>query len=62
MIMDETLLRAMLGSAPPNQPLHSLPEREAILEAMRQCGNNRNKAAALLGMHRSTLWRKLKNL
>lgn len=61
-IMDETLLRAMLGSAPPNQPLHSLPEREAILEAMRQCGNNRNKAAALLGMHRSTLWRKLKNL
>lgn len=35
-------------------------EREAIMEALRQYQGNRGKAAAALGISRSTLWRKLK--
>lgn len=61
-VIDETLLQTMLDTPSIHGELRTLPEHEAILEAMRQCGNNRNKAAALLGMHRSTLWRKLKSL
>ena len=40
---------------------HFLSEQERILEALASCGGNRTKAAAALGMDRSTLWRKMKN-
>lgn len=35
-------------------------EAEVIREALRRCGNNRTRVARELGIHRSTLWRKLK--
>lgn len=37
-------------------------EREIILDALRRNQGNRTHAALELGMHRSTLWRKLKSL
>ncbi|MCS7083613.1 MAG: sigma 54-interacting transcriptional regulator [Aquificaceae bacterium] len=37
-------------------------ERIKIEQALRQAGGNKAKAAQLLGMHRTTLWRKLKEL
>ena len=41
---------------------HSLGEREMILQVLRRYNGNRTKAAKELGMHRSTLWRKIKTL
>jgi two-component system response regulator AtoC len=35
-------------------------ERQRILDALRQAGGNRGAAAEALGLHRSTLWRKMK--
>jgi DNA-binding NtrC family response regulator len=35
-------------------------EREVIAEALRRNHGNRTKAAGELGIHRTTLWRKLK--
>ena len=35
-------------------------ERDAIVEALRECGGNRIQAAAALGMSRSTLYRRLR--
>ncbi len=35
-------------------------ERKRILAALRRCGGNKARAARLLGMDRTTLWRKLK--
>lgn len=35
-------------------------EMQAIQEALKECGGNQTKAARLLGIDRSTLWRKLK--
>ena len=34
-------------------------EKEAILEALAACGGNRSSAAKMLGIDRSTLWRKI---
>jgi transcriptional regulator of acetoin/glycerol metabolism len=36
-------------------------EREAIVDALRECGGNRVQAAAALGMSRSTLYRRLRS-
>jgi transcriptional regulator of acetoin/glycerol metabolism len=36
-------------------------ERDAIVDALRECGGNRIKAAAALGMSRSTLYRRLRS-
>jgi DNA-binding NtrC family response regulator len=35
-------------------------EREAILQALAQCHGNKKKAAAVLGIHRPTLYSKMK--
>jgi sigma-54 dependent transcriptional regulator, acetoin dehydrogenase operon transcriptional activator AcoR len=35
-------------------------ERDAIVQALRECGGNRSQAAAALGMSRSTLYRRLR--
>lgn len=46
----------------PSDPLHTanmLSEPERLRCALEQCGGSRTKAAKLLGMDRSTLWRKL---
>ena len=37
-------------------------ERNEIVAALRQCGGNRSKAASLLGIGRTTLYRKLSAL
>lgn len=39
-----------------------MDERESIVEALRRYKGNRAKAAIELGMHRSTLWRKMKTM
>lgn len=38
---------------------HEAEERDKIVEALRQTGGNRTKAAALLGTSRVTLWKKI---
>ena len=43
----------------PSVPLRSTVEQR-VREALQACDGNVNKAAAMLGIHRSTLWRKLK--
>ena len=37
-------------------------EREIIIESLKRNKGNKSKAAVELGMHRSTLWRKIKEL
>jgi len=41
---------------------HAPDEKEIILETLKRYQGNRSRAAAELGMHRSTLWRKMKTL
>ena len=41
---------------------HVMEERERIKRVLEQVGGNRSLAAKILGMHRTTLWRKLKEL
>ena len=36
-------------------------ERQVIVETLQRHNGNRTRAAAELGVHRSTLWRKLKS-
>jgi PAS domain S-box-containing protein len=40
----------------------SINEKDMILQALRRYRGNRSKAAVELGMHRSTLWRKIRSL
>ena len=37
-------------------------ERQAILDALSQCGGHRREAAELLGISRTSLWRRMKAL
>ena len=46
-------------AGPPKPPLMSA-EEQALRDVLAECGGSRTEAAARLGMHRSTLWRKLK--
>ena len=61
------LVKAVTGSefaaakSTPTVKIHSRrDEKEDILEALRQCDNNRVKTAEMLGISTVTLWRKLK--
>ena len=47
-----------LRGEPPPSPTKT--ERDAIREALRKTGGKKGKAASLLGMSRSTLWRKMR--
>ncbi|MBI3891703.1 MAG: sigma-54-dependent Fis family transcriptional regulator, partial [Candidatus Wallbacteria bacterium] len=49
-------------AANPPEELSSLAEHERsyILHVLARCDDNRSKAARILGMDRSSLWRKLK--
>ena len=53
------VLDAHDGAAPP--PAVEATERQLILQALERCRGNRSHAARELGMHRTTLWRKLKS-
>ena len=43
-------------------PNHLTNEKELIIETLRRNNGRKSKAAFELGMHRSTLWRKIKEL
>jgi two-component system response regulator HydG len=63
----DDLPEQMVGTAParPGLDLHARKEdaeRDAIVEALEQTGGNRSRAAKLLGMGRSTLYRKMVQL
>jgi PAS domain S-box-containing protein len=45
----------------PSEKIPALSEKEMIANAIARNSGNRSKAAAELGMHRTTLWRKMKN-
>lgn len=50
----------VIHGKPPNS--HRRGEKEIIIEVLRRYNGNRVQAATELGMHRSTLWRKMKTL
>ena len=62
----------LVDHLPPHIMAHTVPgqavisqeksEREIILETLKRYQGNRSRTATELGMHRSTLWRKLKTL
>lgn len=65
-INKETLLRALypqdLTDSPlsvPTSPVQLQSEESSIMWALSECNGNQTKAAKLLGIDRSTLWRKL---
>lgn len=62
----DELCRATPGSptAPPPAPGQTLAEveREQIQRVLRECGHNKSQAARRLGLHRSTLYAKLRDL
>jgi len=61
--LPDHLVSAFLPSSPrtSHHPAHRLPdlEKEMIRETLERCSWNREQAARELGMHRSTLWRKI---
>jgi PAS domain S-box-containing protein len=62
-IMPEHLPPHITSPARPrNGNGHPLSEGDMILQTLRRYRGNRAKVAAELGMHRSTLWRKMKTL
>jgi PAS domain S-box-containing protein len=50
----------VMQGKPPNS--HRRSEKEIIIEALKRYDGNRVKVSTELGMHRSTLWRKMKTL
>ena len=57
--LPRSLLAAFAGGAA--APAGGAAERELVLQALERCHGNRSRAARELGMHRTTLWRKLKS-
>ncbi len=53
--------KAAAGQSPvtPIRDVQARAERDAIINALRQTGNNKARAAALLGIHRTLLYRKM---
>ncbi len=53
--------KAAAGQAPvtPIRDVQARAERDAIINALRQTGNNKARAAALLGIHRTLLYKKM---
>jgi len=59
---------AKFTSAPPSKPANGRklkkileePEKELIISVLKECNWNRNKAAAALGVNRTTLYNKMK--
>jgi len=50
-----------MSASPQTFSLHDeAAEKKRILEALKQTGNNKSKAAILLGIDRKTLYNKLK--
>lgn len=52
----------ILEESQAHPPVAAKNERELILSTLEQCEWNRTEAAQRLGMHRTTLWRKLKQI
>ena len=57
----ETSGSGATASSPSGMSLRDI-ERRGILEALRECGGNRTRAARQLGIDRSTLRRKIRDL
>lgn len=53
-------LRGKKPLGPPLAQLRAQAEREAILRALDSCGQNRARAASLLGIHRTLLYKKMR--
>lgn len=54
------LVREVRGDRPVLEEESPLSEKEQMLSVLERTGWNRSRAARLLGMHRTTIWRKMK--
>ena len=59
---DESGERAQIAPPSPAAPLPDLSPTERIFQALRKAGGNKAKAARLLGIDRTTLYRKIREL